>query len=574
MSILALLLSAFPLFVGLYYEWGVSLSVICLTAILFWNIYKRRRLTLYLSVYSVPVAIIFICSIVSLFSGISAGIGIYGVIRMVGVLELVLILMQLETGSALISYMPWAGGIYFLISLLFFIRTSSRGFVYIDGRFAGLMGYANVTAAFFLISLICENICPVLPDKRIGKVLSILHPLLMSFGILWTGSRLTAVLLLFFWIYILFSKSEDMIKNFLIGAGGMAAVAVYLSNTGRQTSIGRFREIFQANTSTLIRPAYWLDAVRALIKRPFGFGFEGFYMSLGAVQSGPYFVRWLHNSFLECAYSFGWIAGIAMVLLFAASIWKMKGIRKMLVIIFAIRFFLDFDMQFLAMVYIGIAFLDWKDGKKFTVSFDSGVLFAISQVLPLIFLVISVQIGGASLCYYRGNYSMASKIYPYDWEYQLYLMKSSGQPEESASKIVSLNPYCSEAWQLLSDAAVENGDYRTAVSDAVKSARYDSADSGKMAKAYKLILFAIENETRQSSSETSEDFKSSSNARKSSVAWYTGKLEELCDLSEEVMNRKNPFCRKAGYTVYETDLLNQMKKSLAVIYMKNSADIS
>jgi O-antigen ligase len=165
---------------------------------------------------------------------------------------------------------------------------------------------------FLLISLICESENPVLPGSRAGKLLSVLHPLLMAFGIFWTGSRIIAALLLLFWLYFLIRKRAHRRKTFLLGAGIIAFIAVYLANVDHYTSLGRFREIFQVNASTMIRPAYWLDAVRALLTRPLGFGYEGFFISQGTIQSGPYYVRWLHNGFLECAYSFGWAAGIAI----------------------------------------------------------------------------------------------------------------------------------------------------------------------------------------------------------------------------------------------------------------------
>ncbi|MDD5866498.1 MAG: O-antigen ligase family protein, partial [Lachnospiraceae bacterium] len=477
MSILAVLLVILPFFIGLYYEWAVSISVICLTGLLAWTIKTKRRINLYLSTGPVCLLVVFLGAIVSLFSGIAAGTGVYGVLRMVGVMELMLLLMQdtVDTRRALITYLPWAGLFYFLVSLLFYFLPGGRGYVYIDGRFAGLMGYANVTAAFFLISLICENEKPMLPGRWAGKFLEVLQPLLMGFGILWTGSRLTAVLLLLFWLYILIQNRSKRLRNFLMGAGSMALVAIYLANIDHYSALGRFRELFLANASSMIRPAYWLDAIRALVKRPLGFGYEGFFISQGAIQSGPYYVRWLHNGFLECAYSFGWIAGIAAVVLAIWSIGKAEGIERLLLLIFAIRFFLDFDMQFLGMVYICLACMDWKEGRKYTIGWDSRFLFGLVYGLGALILVFSFWIGSANLSYYRGDVRMASKIYPYDWEYQLQLMETDEKKEKAAEKVVSLNPYCSAAWLALSDAAGERGDFRKAVSDAVRAARYDSA---------------------------------------------------------------------------------------------------
>lgn len=592
MSILAVLLVILPFFIGLYYEWAVSISVICLTGLLAWTIKTKRRIDLYLSTGSVCLLLLFLGALVSLFSGIAAGTGVYGVLRMVGVMELMLLLMQDETekaaGSAegelhvehlandgpmmpvdrsekkttrraLITYLPWAGLLYFLVSLLFYFLPGGRGYVYIDGRFAGLMGYANVTAAFFLISLICENEKPMLPGRWADKFLAVLQPLLMGFGILWTGSRLTAVLLLLFWLYILIQNRSKRLRNFLMGAGSMALVAIYLANIDHYSALGRFRELFLANASSMIRPAYWLDAIRALVKRPLGFGYEGFFISQGAIQSGPYYVRWLHNGFLECAYSFGWLAGIAAVVLAIWSIGKAEGIERLLLLIFAIRFFLDFDMQFLAMVYICLACMDWKEGRKYTIGWDSRFFFGLVYGIGALILAFSFWIGSANLSYYRGDVRMASKIYPYDWEYQLQLMEMDEKKEKIAEKVVSLNPYCSAAWLALSDAAGERGDFRKAVSDAVRAARYDSARPAKMENAYRLILFASWAGQDGALSGVSGESKASDR----SMDWYAGQLEEVIRLAEEVMARKNPFCVRAGYTVDESGLLLQMKQSLS-----------
>ncbi|MDT8716135.1 O-antigen ligase family protein [Clostridium sp. 19966] len=194
--------------------------------------------------------------------------------------------------------------------------------------------------------------------------------------------------------YILFNNKNTEIKNIciifltFIGILAFFTVSTNLLKRASNTSInsGVLQERF----------VYYEDAVKHIIKNPFGSGINTFEYKEYKEQSAFYDVRFIHNSLLQSAYDLG-LQGMIAFLAFAAAGWytilrkKDKNYSLVLCLYSAIYLhsLLDFDFSY-AFSFIILAMLSAFYGEgKFEIKFGVEIRYVLAAPVLLLSLYLS-----------------------------------------------------------------------------------------------------------------------------------------------------------------------------------------
>lgn len=157
-NFISIFLAVFPWILGLYFEWGVMLSVIILSVGVILILIKKDKVVFYFSRWRIIDLLIIISVIISFIIASDKGTAIYGIFRLIGCLELILIIMQSEKNQSALGLLSVSGILMLFVSFLFVMNPGLRSFVYSNvygtKRFSAFIQYPNVSALYFLVCLV------------------------------------------------------------------------------------------------------------------------------------------------------------------------------------------------------------------------------------------------------------------------------------------------------------------------------------------------------------------------------------------------------------------------------------
>ncbi|MCR5417855.1 MAG: O-antigen ligase family protein [Lachnospiraceae bacterium] len=388
--------------------------------------------------------------LIAVFCGIDKGLAFFGFARLLCAGIFVILLMQLsETGKErLFDLLVIAVASSALICALMYPFPGARQLVFNSGRLGGFMQYSNTYALLLLIAYGLFFLRKS-ETRYVGK-LWLTIPLILSFGILWTGSRSVFVLFLLLNLYFVITLKPER-KRLLTVLGLVFAVALLCAFLLQErTGIGRFLTISLRESTLIGRLLYWKDALPCLYKYPFGLGYMGYYSLQPLLQTGVYVTRFVHNSYLQIAMDHGVLALGAFVFLLWRAFFHGDRRYRSLVVMMGLHFFFDFDTAFYSMVFVLLLFADWKGdlgaGRKARVKALPVSLFACVAMLLFLWL------GAADYLYETEKYVLADKIYPGCSAVMEGVMlgeKDLDKAAQMAEKIVAKNSYSGEAFKVL-----------------------------------------------------------------------------------------------------------------------------
>ena len=209
----------------------------------------------------------------------------------------------------------------------------------------------------------------------------------------------------------------------------MVGGGIYGAVTGNFQNFGRFLTISLENSTFIGRLLYWRDAFWLILRHPMGNGYMGYYYSQGQIQTGVYSTVFVHNDFLQIVLDVGWIPAIlaAGVLIKHIFFTKIDVTAKMILFLIGVHSLLDFDMQFLSICLLFFMVLEYNGGEGCQVKAQvkravygitaAGVAISLYFLFPL-------------ASFYRGEYELARKLYPYYTEAELVLLQEAQTKEE------------------------------------------------------------------------------------------------------------------------------------------------
>lgn len=211
-------------------------------------------------------------------------------------------------------------------------------------------------------------------------------------------------------------------------------------------------------SSTLIgRILYMKDALGQIFTHPLGLGYMGYYFTQGQFQTGVYSVMYVHNDWLQFFLDIGWVPGLALLAAIVRSLFspRLEKSQKMTLLVLFLHGMMDFNMQYLGMVFILLPVLDYQSEKASRLS--KAVLIPV-----IICSVIGIYIGLGNLAYYLGQTEWAAKLYPYNTLNKIVLLENADTPEEMdkfADDILKQNSHAAIAWNAKGRAAYSRGEF-------------------------------------------------------------------------------------------------------------------
>ena len=177
----------------------------------------------------------------------------------------------------------------------------------IDGGRAlqGVLGYANTMALFSGIGVILA-----VYYRTLNKDYKFIHECILiinAVAFLLTKSLFGFVALILAAVVTLFIRFKRSRKYILISAGTVVIVVLGIFLTGNAEVLLR--------STVASRLIYWQDALKAIIKHPFGIGVHNWESIQYGVQTADYSVKYVHNGFIQLLLDGGIIAFAGLVLL-------------------------------------------------------------------------------------------------------------------------------------------------------------------------------------------------------------------------------------------------------------------
>lgn len=449
MSALTILMIIAPFFIGLAPDGWALLFTALLTGILIYLINTNKKITLLKSKSLYGYLLILIGSCLSIFTSISKGDAVIGIIRVLSVGIWILITMQYEETERenALDYIPSVSILMLVVSAIIYVIPDLRWFVSNgNGRMAGFFQYANTFALYLLLSMI---IYAKRGMKEDGTVKGTIYLFILAAGILWSGSRFTLVLLACVLLIESITDKDIRIPYLIILITGIAVILI-LSLTG--ITGNPLTRIFTATQSTLYgRFIYWEDALTQIKSHPLGLGYKGFSIIEPAVQTAPYIVRFVHNDFLQGMVDYGWIAGIGMVFMAVTMIFHAKKEYRAAIIVLVIHALFDFDLQFMVICWVGMLMIPYE-GKK---EIESTIPVT---VLSIVLTCLYVWTGIGYLSYDMGHYDTAYKIYPFSEEIERNLMAKTAD-QNLAEDIIKKDTLSGVSYDVLANTDKDNEEY-------------------------------------------------------------------------------------------------------------------
>lgn len=325
---------------------------------------KKVDLKIYINLTSISVFAIVLFYLLSTIWATDSGMALIGFMKFMPILGFTLMIMQQKNNDNIISSVPFVASGMTIISSVGMQFSFLESFFSVDGRLAGFFQYPNTFALFLLVAEL------IILAKEKHNIFDYISFSVLVFGIFYTGSRTVFILFVLSNIILFFNIKSKKFKIFTLAIAVLAilcAIAYFLLS-GNTNALNRFLTISLTDSSTFIgRLLYFQDAVPVILKHPFGLGYMGYYFIQQSIQTGVYSVMYIHNDFLQLLLDIGWVPCGIFIAAIIKSIFSKNIIfyKKVILCTMALHSCFDFNLQFVAMFFVMILFMDYNSEKKF-----------------------------------------------------------------------------------------------------------------------------------------------------------------------------------------------------------------
>ena len=484
---------------GGYYVSVSALTGIFLFGILFYRMYFQKKIKAAWDLNMAAIAVlVFAYLIISLWA-VDSGMALLGFVKFLPLLLFyVLVSGQPEEREKMISLLPMLGALMTLFSFLMMQFPVYEEWVSVAGRLAGFFQYPNTYALFMLVCLI---IVLWRMERKSLDWLDVVYALAAVFGIAMSGSRTVFVLTAAALVWILIErlrrrKTSSYMKasetasagnveksgarkyrTILVTAAGvlavLAATLAVLALTGNLGVLERFTQITLSSSTFLGRLLYAKDAIPLILSHPFGLGYYGYYFIQQSVQTGVYSVVNVHNELLQMFLDVGVIPAVLMCAAVLRSVFTKRtgGRNRLVLVMILLHSLFDYDLQFLAMGFVLILFLDMRNVKEYKVPVLTGTVIGLAGAGSLGL----AALGGVSdLQYTSGNPELALRIYSGNTLAEIQLLTEADTAEkmrERADSLIAGNDCISVAYSARARAKFSEGDVRGFIEDKLEAIR-------------------------------------------------------------------------------------------------------
>lgn len=488
-------------------------------------------------------------SLLSVLYGVDGGMSLIGFVRFLGVLFFLGILMQISEGDRreLLQGIPAVGVVMTGIGAVSYMIEPLRDFFYVAGRLGGFFQYPNVYALFCLIGMVW-TICGM-DLKKAGwqRRKDIAAAAVLAVGILLSGSR-TVFVLMAAALLVLAVHSQSLRKPLLAGMVLLSAAAVISFFLGGSQNIGRILTASLSSSTLIGRVIYALDGLKLIGKHPFGLGYMGYFYREPEIQTALYSVRFVHNDFLQIALDIGWLPCILMLVFFVRNIVSRRNsfANRLILTVWGLHLLLDFDMEFMAMWYLLLLFVNCSYGRREKLLLDGmrRGLCAVSFVLG----AMALYLGAGMVPRYLGRMDISSALLPFYTESNTELLAKETDIEKAkmlALRVSRQNAYVREAYDILALGAYTDGDYESFCAYKKQSLYLQKYNMEAYEKYLMLLSQAISAESGRNNADN--------------VVYLLGCVTEVPQMLEEVETETTPLAYKTR-DIPEFELPQEMQE--------------
>ncbi len=383
------------------------------------------------------------------------GMALFGIVRSFPLLLLMLVFMQYprEDRQRFLQLVPLSGVFMTVLSGVFLLIPGAKDYLTVYSRLSGFLQYPNTFAAFLLAGLIIQNQNPT-PGRK-DYVLDAL----LILGILLSGSRTCFMLLIAALMGI--GLIRHNLRQLLILVCFLLCsllLAILAADSAILQGADRFTNIDLQDNSFVRRLLFFKDALKIILRHPFGTGFLGYRALEGLYQSGNYTVTFVHNELLQLLLDIGWIPSLFMAVSLLRTMLSGDTLpcNRLLLVILLGHCMLDFDLQYLLFWGILLSVPDFENGRSITLQKGTTSLCLICTVV----LLFSSCLGIADYRYSTGRYRECLNIMPVHTDAMIKLLRTTAVSDttaETADRVLALYPTCSAAYSAKADAAYASG---------------------------------------------------------------------------------------------------------------------
>lgn len=382
------------------------------------------------------------------------GMAVFALPKYLPLVLYILLVMQAEQdiSQKALDLIPWSGCLMTILSALAACIPALHPHVTVNGRLAGFFQYPNSFAAFLLAALIIQAL-------RIGKKSDFLLTLVPVIGIVLSGSKTVFVLMILFMAVIALLRRQKLLTVTLGAALICGLCAGFLADAfGTLANADRFTDIRTSSGTFLVRLLYFRDVLPTILAHPLGIGYLGYPSIEGSIQTGRYYVTYIHNEFLQLLLEVGWIPGIAMAFALLMPVFSGKTGTAHRLILMAVlaHCMLDFDLQFCLFWIILLSCTPLRSGREYRITARNAAL-----VCTALLSAAALWLGCGDFLYRAEKPDLSLRITPFHTDalaYQMSVSEDAREMDDLADQILALNPTHSLAFSGKANAAFSRGD--------------------------------------------------------------------------------------------------------------------
>ncbi len=516
-----ILLSALVI-AGGFYIWFSCIVSVALMIMILVEIFNQKKIVIIKNPFGIAVMVVGLFYLLSCLWAVDRGMALFGFFKFLPFPLYLIYLEQHEIDrEKIIRLLPAAGTV---ITVLTYIMSRFKTFdlVVAEGRLSGSFLYPNTFAIFLLVCLLVA----------IGEIINkdyfeIIYAVILLFGIYKTGSRAVYIITVAALFAVLMISSIKPVKKIIIcicGAGTVGVAAILFG--------GRLADISLKSSTFLGRLLYYKDGIRIILKHPFGLGYHGYYFVEKQYQTGVYNVLNIHNDVMQLFLDIGFIPAL---LFFAAYIYyivrtikQKNGLKAIVLTAILMHIVFDYDMQFIAILFIILLFIDDRRG----VSNERVSILSLGIVTVVLMICITgaLKLGSSDYLYTIHRYEKSYKLYNGNTMSEAYMLREITNPDELkkySEDVVDKNKELYVGYLYLASSYLQSGDflsYMNYTSIALEKAPYEYQNYVDYAT---VLIYAAQTYINDGDKESASICVGELNR-------ITGELEKLKDSSDKL----------------------------------------
>ncbi len=448
--------------VGVFHEFVSCILSIVLSIVFCYELAHNKKFYICLNITSVSVGLIVLLFLLSTIWAIDRGMAFIGFLKYMPILFcLILLSNKPDAKEKIFNLLPYLAAIITIMSAVLMQFKPLEDLFSVAGRLSGCFQYPNTFALFLLVAEL------LLIKKEKLKHYHYIILAILLFGILYSGSRTVFVLLVASNFFAAFFTKNKIIKFGILGAICAVLLAVFAAAAFDFGGIlTRFANISFKESTFAGRILYFYDALPVILKNPFGLGYRGYYYIQQSIQSGVYSVSAVHNDFLQLMLDIGIIPALVFVaaLLKPVFIKRTDNITRIIIIVMFLHSCFDFNLQFIAMVFLYLLFTDFGAGKRVELtSRQTNFAKFAAFLIALVSLYMAVPLTLTNF----GFYKTSSRLYPFNTQNETALLTQIEDYDiafANAEKILKQNEYVTLAYSVKSRYYFSQGDFGELIS--------------------------------------------------------------------------------------------------------------